>query len=171
MNKFLLVAVIIVLLNSCKKDNPDKNLVSTKWSLSKAVILAKDTCEFQISSKDFIRKPRPEDSLYFSPKPIGSLNFTSLSDIIHTEKRTNCKFINLNRVCTDELVTSNGKYSIKNDSISFTIDNVVKHGKFLASDSLVIFTCAPLNFELPLPITPKRPYGWLLMGELYIRNK
>lgn len=115
----------------------------------------------------------PDTPNYAFPieEPIGFLTFTSLLDINLTAQQTKCEGNFLDRICNTEIVTRSGKYIVKDDSISFTMDNVAKKGKFLSKDSLVILTCAPLSYENPISTSSKPPYGWLLLGELYVRSK
>lgn len=94
---------------------------------------------------------KPDTIYYPIPVEIGSLTFTSLSDISITKSKEICTGTNyLNRVCKRNLVTITRKYVIKNDSISLTIDNETKRGIFFSKDSLVILTYAKFQYEYPI---------------------
>ncbi len=192
MKNVTFLSLALFLFFSCKKDTLNNGLVSTKWDLAKTSILSQNNFDFKVTSKDFNKKPdslqhllpgylpfvfqigpfqtKPDTIYYPIPVEIGSLTFTSLSDISITKSKEICTGTNyLDRMCTRNLVTTTGKYVIKNDSISLKIDDETKRGIFLSKDSLIIFTYAEIQYEYPINM-PKLS-NFALLGELYIRSK
>ncbi|TAE36074.1 MAG: hypothetical protein EAY66_07785 [Sphingobacteriales bacterium] len=186
MKNLSFLTLALLLFFSCKKDTPNNSFVSTKWDLTKTVIIANNNYEQPIKNSDSVFLPhlQPGQLPYifkvepFNPKPdttkfypapvqIGFLTFTSLSDISITSAKETCTGNYLDRICTRNLVTTTGKYAIKNDTVSLTIGNETKQGVFLSKDSLVVLTYAKYEYQNNIP----KISNTALLGELYIRNK